>query len=352
VTEFGIPLDFAPRRLRSLTLKGLFGFIALGAWLPSIVLAWADAPEDLAFYANAGALLPMLALCLWLPRAVLRMRQPNSAKLTLDGDWLQEWDGAHVRTALRWRDATSRVEESQRGRVVQLASPAGQAITVHDGEVGPAWLQFRRTWARELSPLLGLLHNTAREAAPIQREARDLVRPVAHRAGVMVGIGIAVLGVVGTSFHSTALLFSFVELLLALAFLIPALRPLRELVELLALQNRHHSAVLARILEGDEESALVELHAGGLVRIDVRAARHPDGRLTQRKDTSLWITAPAVGWIPRPTRSSVSEVANVDRVETERDRAERARVAKAAALELTARVLGAVVWFIASSEVY
>lgn len=355
-----IELDFPRGRALRLAIAGaLLGFPGLGLWSAFLV------PTLLARSLSEGAetalialVLPItLAISIVLPPWLLRSRQPRAARVTWDRWGATEHDGAHVRTAIPWSAARARVETGGRGRVVQITDAEGRAITVAAQGATPRWLARRKASAPEAS-----VEELARALAerelgpPIEPDARDRRRPTmgpqAWSATLVIGVlGVAMLWVVEDLRHLAP---AFVALIVCMLCAAPALRPLHELLDLLATARRFDRAEEATIEQasdgGAEDASEVVLRRkdGSLVRVDLAPARHPDARLATREGTLVHVALPESGWVPAVKIVDLGAAIAASAVETAHDREVRGELARAAGIELAVRALAVAWWGVAS----
>lgn len=332
---------------------GLAGFPGLGVWvalLPIVLFEGALSPG--AESALVALVAPLtLAISIALPPLLLRMRQPRPARVTWDAWGIVEHDGASVRTAIPWRDARARVAPAKRGRVLQITDADGRAITVASIGAAPRWLSRRKATASDaaLEPLARAVVDLE-EGPEIAPDARDARRPT---MGPQAALSTIVLGLLGAPTMWLAgdmrhLVPAFAALVLCMLCAAPALRPIHELLELLAVGRRFDRAEEATIEDGEGTEALLRRRDGSLVRVDVAAARHADALLATREGTVVHVQLPAAGWAPAASRVDLGPAVAAEDVETAHEREARAELTRAARIELAARGAAVLWWGLAS----
>ncbi|MDQ3035706.1 MAG: hypothetical protein M3Y87_25090, partial [Myxococcota bacterium] len=200
-----------------------------------------------------------------------------------------------------------------------------------------------------LEPLACALVDVA-PGPPIEPDARDARRPTMGPQVTIVTLVIAALGI------PTMLLApdmrhlapAFGALIVCMLCAAPALRPVHELLELLALARRFERSEEATIEEGEGTEALLRRRDGSLVRVDVASARHPDALLATREGTVLHVVLPEAGWVPATSRIDVGTAVSSDTVETAHDREVRRELSRAARFELAVRGAAVLWWALAS----
>jgi hypothetical protein len=347
-----LTLDFPRGRAARLAVFGAaLGFPGLGAWLALLATGLLAGSLSGTAQVAVFALFALLALAAstLLPPALLRARQPRPARVTWDREGLVERDGAHVRTAIPWLGAQARVAHGERGRVVQVSDAEGRAITLAEPRAAPRWLAHRKACAADLGLLAGVLGEVdpGPEIAP---DARDARRPTMGWQATLLtlAVGLVALPMMALVPDLRRVGPAFAALLVCILSAAPALRPLHELLELLAWQRLFERSEPATIEEGEGREALLRRADGTRVRIDLGPARHPDAWLATREGAQLFVVLPLAGWIPAVSRLDLGPPVEVTQVETEHERQARGETLRAAAIELSARA-AAVLWWGAAS---
>ncbi|UJR86289.1 hypothetical protein [Sandaracinus amylolyticus] len=350
--EGELSLGFPRGRLVRLGVLGaLVGFPGLGLWVALL------APALLAHSLSEGALTALLAITapltfaisMLLPPMLQRARDPRPARVTWDREGITEHDGPTVRTAIRWLDARARVDETKRGRVLQITDREGRAITLATPDAAPRWLARRKACTPELDRLARVLVDV--DAGPeIAPDARDARRPT---MGPQVALLTIALGVIGLPLmwlvqDLRRVVPAFAALLVCILCAAPALRPLHELLDLLALGRRFERSDESTIEEGEGREAIVKRKDATWLRLDLGAARHPDVWLATRIETVLHAVLPLAGWVPSPQRLGIGPAIAVTDVETAHEREVRRELVRAASIELAVRGTAIVWWGIAS----
>jgi hypothetical protein len=344
--EGTLELDFPRGRATRLALAGaLIGYPGFGVWVALLAgTLLGDASDAITVAAVALLLVVALAVCIALPPWLQRLRQPRAAVMEWDRSGIVERDGAHVRTAILWDDASARIDTTPKGRLVQITDPDGRAITVAERRAAPRWLARRKASADDLGALVSALVNRppGPEIAPDPRDARrPTMRPTVAVATVVVGLASIPLF---ASFPGLRVVVpAFAALLACILCALPTLRPVHEMLDLLAAGRRFDRAEEATIEEGEGASALLRRAKGGLVRVDLSRAAHPDVQLATRAEATVWVVLPHAGWVPATSRVDVGPPVEVEAIETAHERAVRGELVRAVAIELCAR--GAAVGF-------
>lgn len=350
--EGALELDFPRGRIVKLGVLGaLLGFPGLGLWVALLLPAlFARSLSDAASTALLALTAPLtFALSALLPPMLQRARQPRAARVTWDREGITEHDGAHVRTAIRWIDARARVETTKRGRIVQISDRAGRAITLAEPAAAPRWLARRKACAPDLEPLAHAVVDV--EAGPeLEPDERDARRPTMGPQVALLTVVIAIVALplmylvpdlrrVGPAFGA---------LLACILCAAPALRPLHELLALLARARRFDASEDVTIEDGEGGEAIVRRSDGSLLRLDVAAAKHPDAGLETREGTTLHVALPTAGWVPATSRVDLGPALVPLALETAHERDERGELLRAVSIELAARG-AAILWWGAAS---
>ena len=234
---------------------------------------------------------------------------------------------------------------------MQITDVDGRAITIASEGATPRWLSRRKATAPDaaLAPLADVLVDLepGPELAP---DARDVRRPT---MGPQVALVTLVLGLLGAPTMWLAgdmrhLVPAFAALVVCMLCAAPALRPVHELLELLAVGRRFDRSEEATIVHGEGTEALLRRRDGSLVRVDVAPARHPDALLATREGTVVHVVLPAAGWSPAASRVDLGPSVAAEDVETALDREARGELTRAARIELAARGAAVLWWGLAS----
>ncbi|AKF10299.1 hypothetical protein [Sandaracinus amylolyticus] len=350
--EGELSLDFPRGRIVRLgALGALLGFPGLGLWVALIPAALlASSLSDGALTALLAITAPLtFAISLLLPPMLQRARAPRPARVTWDREGITEHDGPHVRTAIRWLDARARIDDAERGRVLQITDRDGRAITLATPRAAPRWLARRKACTPELDRLARVLVDveTGPEIAP---DARDARRPTMGPQVALLTVALAAIALpmMWLVPDLRRILPAFGALLVCILCAAPALRPLHELLDLLALGRRFERSDESTIEEGEGREAIVKRKEGTWLRLDLSAARHPDAWLATRVETLVHAVLPLAGWVPSPQRLGIGPAVAVTDIETAHEREVRRDLVRAASIELAARGAAVVWWAIAS----
>lgn len=336
----------------------LFSFIGIAPpALTTVTLLGMDVVEALDIDSKYGPLalvgfVVVLLTAIVLPLVCLKMREPGPARLTLDAWGVTEWDGERARTAISWARARVFVLETrvrQRyggvyrgGMTFSVGSDAGWAVNAwwgHHTEL--AWR--RRVLSAER---FGPEAVAARVPAQVRRAEGTMLDPRDGRRGLRLlsrVIGLAFLAAIGAGFSQMNDLGPGHREPVGLAFLVAGLlaiaRASRPLVENARLSREARpcaAAVPITFTPGQDGGLLRGMNATQQpVTLDVSAVTHPDELLFRRGGVihcALDVASLPSGGAYRgdvPLRASAAE--------TDRDRAERARIRRANRIELTMR---------------
>lgn len=303
--------------------------------------------QPLVFLPTGG--LALLA-ALVLPLVCLRLRHRGGASIEIDQTEIREMEGTEVRTAIAWAGAKLHTHDSKAyrrvtrhrralmvvGRLVQVVSPTGHAISWGFGRWLPHWARRRPTSASADAQQVLPASLPTSEATLDPRDAR---RPAPLRFRLVGAAGVAAfgLGIANAFEHGMSGGHGgVVGAFMLLAGLLAALRLLRPLIEALRIVREDASdrgAVEGRIGAGSEPGALRLETPRGAMTVDVRAAAHPDVHLARRVGTAVRVVVASAA--SDPFRGPVSTPASA--ITTERDRRERRRILVACLIEVVAR---------------